>query len=289
MKIDVCVNVYGKPYQTLITLKTLLKHSGDYIDKIYLIIEAKQPEVFDIDFLKSELNYDNLIIYKPKYHLWVNITDLRRYLTDMDYRWSVRYQFGFDNTDKTHLFIIHNDVLFHGNVVKDFIDLIENNIGIGEIGQCWNCPLQYDNICNGNIYNEINVTYDTIINSTNKYPSSRTHIFKGLINKTTPMPLPECRLNEWCCLINTEIYKKEVIPNGNVVPFGSYVKVDLGDEWFRQLYLKGYSFKNVNINNWCTHGYFSEINRGHPSALNRDIYERDENIAKEYYYKNFKN
>ena len=28
-KVDVCINVYGKPWQTLCTLKSLMKHSGD--------------------------------------------------------------------------------------------------------------------------------------------------------------------------------------------------------------------------------------------------------------------
>jgi hypothetical protein len=37
--VDVIINVYGKPWQTICTLKSLIKHSGNHIDKIYLIEE----------------------------------------------------------------------------------------------------------------------------------------------------------------------------------------------------------------------------------------------------------
>lgn len=40
-KVDVIINVYGKPWQTLCTLKSLMKYSGKYIDKIYFIEEKR--------------------------------------------------------------------------------------------------------------------------------------------------------------------------------------------------------------------------------------------------------
>jgi hypothetical protein len=282
-KIDVCLNVYGKPYQTIITLKTLLEHSGHLIDKIYMVWESNQPEDIDIEFIKKEINYDNLIIFVPKYYLSVYKTDLTKVLYDEDYRLSLRYQYGIEHTDKKYLFIIHNDVLFKKDVVKDFLNQIENYIGIGEIGQCWNCPMFYEKKCDGNKFDSFNPSYDEVITDTHKYPESRTFIFKNIIDKISPMPLPECRINEWCCLLDMEIYKTETIPYGNILPFGGYFKVDIADEWFRQMVLKGYKFKNVDINEWCTHGYFSEINRGNPSVLDKNIYVRDEKLAEEYY------
>ena len=48
IKIDVAINVYGKPWQTLVSLKSLLKVSAKYIDKIYFIEENKQPFNEDI-------------------------------------------------------------------------------------------------------------------------------------------------------------------------------------------------------------------------------------------------
>ena len=45
-KVDVCINVFGKPWQTLCTLKSLMKHSGDKIDKIYFIKEKANLNSF---------------------------------------------------------------------------------------------------------------------------------------------------------------------------------------------------------------------------------------------------
>jgi len=283
-KVDVCLNVYGKPFQTVITLKTLLRHSGSHIDKIYLILEAQQPIDFDIEFVKKEVNYENLIVFTPKHYLYVHKTNIKRVLDDPDYRLSLRYQYGIENTNKKFLFVIHNDVLFKKDVLKDFINLIGDSAGIGQIGQCWNCPMFYEKKCNGDKFETFNPTYSEIIPDVLKYPESRTFIFRNIfIDKNQPMPLPECRLNEWCCLLNMEIYKKETIPYGNILPFGGYFKIDLADEWFRQMFLKGYKFKNVDIDEWCTHGFFSEINRGNPSVLNKDIYIRDEKLAEEFF------
>jgi hypothetical protein len=36
--VDVARQVYGKTYQTLVALKTLMLHSGKYIDRIYFEI-----------------------------------------------------------------------------------------------------------------------------------------------------------------------------------------------------------------------------------------------------------
>jgi len=50
-KIDVVINVYGKPWQTLCTLKSLMINSGHHIDKIFLIKESEQPYSEDIDWI----------------------------------------------------------------------------------------------------------------------------------------------------------------------------------------------------------------------------------------------
>lgn len=286
--VDVCLNVYGKPYQTIVTLKSLLMYSSNHIDKIYLILESYQPECIDIEFIKSEVGYDKIIVFIPKYYLSVNKTDLNMFRTNIDYRMSVRYQFGLENTDKNFMCIIHNDVLFKDDIIGGFLSEIEGNLGIGQIGQCWNCPANYENKCDSDKIFTYNPSYGEVISDIMKHQCTRSFIHNHLINKDIPMPLLECRLNEWCCMVDVNQYRFSTMPNGTVPPFGSYVKVDLADEWFRQMWLLGYKFKNVDINRWCTHGYFSEINRGHPSTLDSDIYKRDEDLAKQYYYNNLK-
>ena len=99
--IDVCINVYGKPWQTLCTLKSLIKYSGQHIDKIYLIKEREQPYNSDIDFIFKFLK--NLIIYIPiKHEFWSTLTNL----TDEKERLAIRYQYGIENSDKKYLFLI---------------------------------------------------------------------------------------------------------------------------------------------------------------------------------------
>lgn len=196
-KVDVCINVFGKPYQTLVTLKSLLKYNYDYINKIYLIEEAKQPHPTDFEFIKNELNYDNLVHFKPKHHLWVYDTQCQL-LTDINYRHSIRYQYAFEKTENDFLFVIHNDVLFKTKFLNTLIDDANNNryIGIGQLGQCWNCPLKCENLCNADICHNIKLNNNQIFNAINKHQQCRTFGIKHLIDNNKPMPLPECRLNE---------------------------------------------------------------------------------------------
>lgn len=54
------------------------------------------------------------------------------------------------------------------------------------------------------------------------------------------MPLPECRLNEFYCLINVERIKDVNSPKGDIYPIGM-MSLDTGEDWFRQLVLRGHS------------------------------------------------
>jgi len=60
-KVDVIINVYGKPWQTLCTLKSLMLHSGEHIDKIYFIEEREQPYGDNVKWVLNE--FDNIIHY----------------------------------------------------------------------------------------------------------------------------------------------------------------------------------------------------------------------------------
>ncbi len=150
-KIDVCVNVYGKPYQTLVTLKTLLEHSGHLIDKIFFVQERNQLDGYDYKIIEDNLKYDKLIRFIPEHYLWINRGDIHRSIVDENYRWSLRYQYGLEKTDKKHLLIIHNDVLFKGDIVSELLSEIGDCFTIGHIGQCWNCPLKNENICDSHL------------------------------------------------------------------------------------------------------------------------------------------
>lgn len=276
-KVDVNINVYGKPYQTLVTLKSLMKHSGEYIDKIYLQEEPNQPEVFDINLILNE--FDNIIHYKPKYYNYVYGTNKERCFTDEDYRLSMRYQYGFEKSDKKFVFITHNDVLYKNDIIKYMLENIENNLGVGEIGQCWNCSMFYANKCSGEKFNDFNYNYNEIIQTFNTHKPARPH---QIIDKDKPFPLPECRLNEWFCLINNEINTKEVLVNKKIIPFGSYYNTDLAVQWFKEMFNLGYTFKNLDFKKYAKHAYFSNNGNGHSSLSDIEKYTKEENIAKEF-------
>jgi len=291
-KIDVCVNVFGKPYQTLVTLKSLLEHSGKNIDKIFFIEEKNQPNDYNFEIIKQNLNYSKLERYIPKHYLWINRSENSRCIVDIDYRLSLRYQYGLEKTDKKYLLIIHNDVLFTDDIVSTLLSEMNDNFVIGDVGQCWNCPLQYEGVCSGKKLNE-NLSkkfkFDEVIKIVNKHPKTRTYTqSRKNLDKNNPLPMPECRVNEWCKLVDVEKYNKECIPNGGVSPLGGYYGIDIGDVWFRQMVLKGYTFKHFDIYKYCKHGYFSEVGHGHSAMFNKNMYNDDELRAKDYFNANYK-
>jgi len=299
IRIDVAINVYGKPWQTLVSLKSLLKVSAQYIDRIYFIEENKQPYNEDIRWVIDELNYKELIYFRPKYHLWIKETSRFKFNWNADYRKSLRYQYAFENTNKKYLLIIHNDIIFNTDIIKPFLENIQDAFGIGQIGQCWNCPMFYEAICDGSRYNDVAFTYQQAKEATLKYPESRTFNRKKLIDKNIPKLMPECRINEWCCLIEMDLYRKKVMPQGKVLPFGGYFRVDLADAWFSGMIRSGYKPKYYDIYKNIQHGYFSnseqisEVNgyclglsthNGHSALSNEEKYMKEEDEAKKVYY-----
>jgi hypothetical protein len=275
MKVDVVINVYGKPWQTLCTLKSLMKHSSKHIDKIFLIKENKQPYDEKIDWIFPYFN--NLVVYTPNKYKF-NVRSLN--LNDNDERYSVRYQYGFEKSDKELIFVTHNDVLYTDDIIGDMINNIGDSVGIGEIGQCWNCPAKKSNLCSGDKFYNWNPTYDDVISL--DLPHIRTNI--NNIDKINPKPMPECRLNEWACLINRNKSNSETYPNGDTPLFGTY-GIDMGDLWFKSLHLKNYSFVDYRKN--YIHSYWSESGNGYQTQLNENLYNKSEENAKKYYELNY--
>lgn len=273
MKVDVCINVYGKPWQTLCTLKSLMLHSGEHIDKIYLIMESSQPE--DLSWIFDY--FDNLIIHRPETYVFTKYNV--DYFNESD-RHNVRYQYGFEKSDKNYIFITHNDVLYIGDIVGDMLTKIGDSVGIGEIGQCWNCPAFSQGLCSGSKFYDWNPTIDEVLNL--NLPHVRTGLHN--IDRNNPKPMPECRLNEWACLINRELSNKETFPFNDTPFFGLY-GLDLGDKWFKSLHLKGYKFTDYRVN--YNHSYWSSLTSGFAVQQNREAYKLAEENAKKYYKENF--
>lgn len=296
--VDVIINVFGKPWQTLCTIKSLLKYSGNHIDKIYITEEKYQPYGDKIEWILDKI--DNYIHYIPKEYYGVTPFKVLSEHVEVDTnRFSIRYQYGIEKSDKKYVFLTHNDILYTNDIIKNMLSEIDDCAGIGLIGQCWNCPAFKAGVCDSERFNNFKPTLEEITEIF-KYPATRGNYFHMHFDKDNIMPMPECRLNEFACLIDRELSIKECYPNGNVTFFGTF-RLDTGDEWFKGMCLNGYKFKNYDINKDSNHGYFSQLISsernytknynffvsGYPTQLNENYYWAAEKNAEEYYKKNF--
>lgn len=74
-----------------------------------------------------------------------------------------------------------------------------------------------------------------------------------MISPMHPFPLPECRLNEWACIIDRQRSNSETLDLRRVPLFGLASGLDVGTDWFKGMSLLGYKFKNFN--DFFEHGH----------------------------------
>ncbi len=278
--VDVAINAYGKPYQTAVTLLSLLKHSGEWIDKIYFVEEKKQPETPKYQFLLDQLG-DRVIYYKPNFWLWVNKVYgfLQNFKT---YRHSVRYQYAWEKTDKDYLLILHNDVHFKGDLVGAYLSKMEGHTAVGKIGQCWNCSAHKAKLCDGDTYTQYRPDYESLKKVLSEYPGARKEMYASMIEKDRPWPLPECRMNEYVAMINMTKARPATVPHGKTMVFGSLNKLDVGVDWFFQLNNEGHTFANFDYDPYAVHSWVSLKNAGHDALFNNDLYQYEESVARQF-------
>ncbi len=280
-KVDVVINVYGKPYNTAVTLYTLLKHSGQWIDKIYFIQERKQPHNSNFDFIKTAFG-KRIVSYTPGLWLWVRPFRTKLVFKFPGFRKSVRYQYGWEQTDKDFLFITHNDVLYSDDVIGAMLQRIGNNIGIGPVGQCWNCSAHFAGLCTPDTYTQYRPSYPELLELMKQHPGSREKDYGNLPYKNQPWPLPECRLNEWTAMINMEVARGITMPLGKAVPFGAFYELDIGTRWFGDVLNMGHTVANFGIEPYASHAWSGTVRSGHAALLDGDEYTHSERVAEEY-------
>lgn len=293
-KVDVCISFYGKPYQTMVTIKSLMQHSRQHIDKIYLSRERRQPHndysgIFKIvDYFRNDPDV-KLVLQFPKYHLGLGVADRERAKRDTVWRQSIMYQYAMETTDKKYLCIMHNDMLYHrdmiGDMLKTFAEGPENLAGVGSIGQCWSCPAGKDwgNRCNSFRYQEYVPTREEALELTAAHATPRRELQLKVIQGGRVHMLPECRLNEYCALIDIEKYRKETIPNGEIGCFGGvWEGVDVATIWSHDMYKRGYTFKHLTLEDYAKHAPFDTTGSGTKANDVSDVYFTAEKRAEEY-------
>ena len=283
--VDVIVNVYGKPYQTAVSLWSLMKFSEKHIGKIYVILEKKQPEGFDETLLRKLLIGLPIEIYTPPFFFgwWEG---RRKGLINQillwfkSYRNSIRYQYAWEKSKSPFLFLMHNDMLIFDDLIGHYMSKIGPHAGIGQIGQCWNCPA-FGTHCDGDRYWDYRPTPQEVVDLYASRPEGRAivHGLVGLDQKSWPMP--ECRLNEHAALIQMSLARPVTSPIGHVQPIGIKNQLDNGIRWFHDMSLAGYRMVNESYEPFAKHAWTNGTDCGHASLFDQDQYAREEEIAKQ--------
>ncbi|WP_075354728.1 hypothetical protein [Desulfovibrio sp. DV] len=284
-KVDVLINALGKPCQTTLTLLTLLRHSGRYLGTIYFNEESATPpgEARKYEFLKERLGA-RLVVHKPAYCHWIRTVDRARYVED-DIRLSVRYQYGWERSDKRLVLVLHNDCEFFGDVVGPMIQALGDRIAIGHLGACQGCPAFHAGVCDSTrhldyrpSHAELYALYAAHAAAGSQYcaPFHLTDFNEKY--RQEPWPLPPCRVNEWCCLVNLAKARPVTAPFGPAVPFGAITDcgdygLDTAAEWFHDVHRLGFTAGHFHLYDAMRHI------GGHAAMSDPALYRRREEEA----------
>lgn len=290
-KVDVIISICGKPYQTALALMTLERECGHHIDRIYFIEENTEGHEIDArchDWVLEQLK-DKIDYFVPKQWNYCFPLEEEK-LSDIDYRHSVRYQYGWEKTDKDNVLIIHNDTYFHGDVVGAMLENMDGNICIGHIGQCWYCPAAFAGKCDSDHHMEYQPDFTELKALYRNTTPPEGFQIRAYFMPTwdirfvnQPWPLPECRVNEWCAMIDMKKARKLTVPHGRVTPFGAINGVgkqiqDVSCQWFREMHIRGHKCKNFNIYDYMHHDVPPT---GQATLITQDKYLDKEMVALE--------
>ena len=273
MLVDAAMNIFARPYQTALSVLSLLKFSGKHIDRVYMQFEPK-GSAYDkaSPHVVAEYLGDRAVVFQPQFWLECDAAEPSRF-SDPAYRLSLRYQHVFECSDKKYLFVLHNDVLVKRDIVGVLLDNIGDAFVIGRLGQCWNCPASNEEVvkaagcdtraCNPDRYMEFRPDFAGLERlyreAVNSGAAARPY-WEGWAEKYSEQawPLPECRVNEWGCLVDLGQTKPLTMPFGSATPFGAFeacgsVTLDTAVAWFRDLHRAGLHARHMGVDGGLTH------------------------------------
>jgi hypothetical protein len=301
--VDVSIAFYGKPYQAIATIESLMRHSGQHIDNIYITRERIQPHgdwsgIFKlIDVFKNRRingHQVKLKINHPYHFLGPGEANYDRTKHDERYRQSIMFQYALEKTDKKYLCVMHNDMLFHGDMIGHMLEVVAGSdskvVGVGSIGQCWSCPggPDWGNVCWSEKQEQYVPTQEEAIALQEKYATPRQEINLRVLRSGRVHPMPECRLNEYCALMDVETYRANTLPNGPIGCYGGgWNGTDLGTVWSHDMYQLGYRFRHVRLEDYVRHAPFDATGSGTSAYTKSENYFISEKNAEQYITENF--
>lgn len=281
---DAALNIFAKPWETALSVLSLIKYAGKRLGVLHLQYEPFGSRYDLLDpallprYVREELGRD-CALFQPEHWLDLKAPDPAR-LHDPAYRLGIRYQAAFEHSNARHLLLLHNDVFVYKDLLGALLDAAERAeaergqapFAVGSIGQCWNCPARDSSLmralfgraaCSPESFEEFRELF------AGENGPARLHALYGEARKRgifvrpydasfdrLSWPLPECRVNEWACLIDREQTRPLTIPLGDALPPGAFapcadaatgraeagerdVTLDTGVAWFRGMYGHG--------------------------------------------------
>jgi hypothetical protein len=240
-KVDVAIQSYKKPESLIYALLSLHKTSKNLIDQVWINDDQSGENVIAVyksKELKKALHPWKINVRENKHRMgwWVSFVKGYRpsYLTwpyqilrmTFNYfknksiyvdRQDIRYQWAIDSTDKSYIFIMHDDIIFKRDPIKLYLETMLNfkrPAIIGDLGQCWRC-----------VYQQIGCRPDKVLKG------YRPHIQWPNTQIRKNDHRWACRINEWSCLISVKASK--IIEKKYKIFFGNFDnKGDTGAYWF---------------------------------------------------------
>ncbi|MCR4665748.1 MAG: hypothetical protein K5657_00440 [Desulfovibrio sp.] len=269
------MNIFAKPFQSALSILSLLRASKTHVGTIWLQFEPA-GSCYDTEtpYLIAHYLTDILrwpcVVFQPEIWFDCAVAERSRF-AETAYRMGLRFEYAMEHCKAPRLFLMHNDVFFHKDILGTLLEEIGDAFAIGPLGQCWNCPASCENItmyalqrkaCSPEHYRSFTLTYKELCAL--YAHSDTTRIFKrsysdGLSTlRDSPWPLPECRINEWACLVNLEKTRPLTYPYGDALPLGAYEHcgshtLDIGVSWFRAMHRHGLHAKHFPTEGWLTH------------------------------------
>lgn len=287
-QVDVSIAYFGKPYQTLVSLLSLLKYSRQHIGTIHLTVECKQPhgDINGIYTVLEGLKNERVQLNYPNQFYQLGPLDYEQVRNDTSLRWSLPYQYALEKSTAPYLFILHNDMLFHADMIGAMLEEgfgKRKLAGAGSIGQCWSCPANWDKKCSGAQQEQYVPEMAEAIRVHEAHATPRQALDLEIIRSGRVYPLPECRLNEYACLVHVPTYRENTLPAGPARCFGGvWNGADLGTSWFYDMVNKGHRFQHFVLEDYALHSTFNPLGQGSQDYSKAESYRICELRAKDY-------